>query len=101
MLVSFNQVIPNINTRKQSTSFKSLQNGIIEASKAADYATAEKLSNFIYAGGYKLTAENLRAIQEAKKIAAKSENFRPSIIDHLDDAIDVLKQKAREKGINL
>ena len=104
MLVSFNPAISNNKSNRQSPNFKSLQNGLIEATEVANYAKATLLPKIIKAGGgYKPTAQNfapnLNALEVAKKIAAKDKSVGASIIDYLDEATEVLKEEAKRLGI--
>ena len=103
MLVSFNTYLPNVNY-KQKPSFKSLKDGFIIASEVAKISEAKILPGIIgLGGGYKPTIQNfkknLSALEDAKIIAAKDKYLGEDIIDHLNDAIEVLKQKAKEAGI--
>ena len=99
MLVSFNPVISN--NKSQRTSFKSLKDGKIVAEEIAKQANAHLCSRDIYHGAYKPTSENLKALVQAKEIAAKDEYSGLEISTFLDEAIDMLKRKAKEAGIIL
>jgi hypothetical protein len=101
MLVSFNPYLSNTNNPKK-VNFKSLKDGKIVAEEVAKYASNAKLCcHDIYHGGYKPTGENLQALLEAKKIAAKDEYSGLEKLDWLNEAIETLKKKAAESGINL
>ncbi len=99
MLVSFNSYNSINRNQRQSPNFKSLQNGIIEASEVAKYASnAQKCGSYIHVGAYKPTVGNLKALFEAKDIANKNVSARVEILSELDDSIAILIKKAKEQG---
>lgn len=108
MLVSFNAYKPNMNFKvglknnANPQSFTSLKDGRIVAEEVAkNSSVAEICRKCIYLGAYKPTLENLQALLKAKEIAAKSPYEKISLPMALDEAIDMLKIKAKEVGINL
>lgn len=102
MLVSFNPYMANTRNKNQSTSFKSLKDGRIVAEEVAKHTgAAEECCIHIFNGAYKPTSENLKALLKAKEIAAKSPYEKISLPMSLDEAIEMLKRKATEAGINL
>ena len=99
MIVKFNPNISNNKNQNQSPSFKSLKNGIIEAAEVAKNSfVAGTCYHDIYAGCYKPTLENLKALVDAKIIADKKVSTRLGILSELDDNIELLIKKAKEKG---
>ena len=100
MLVGFNPYLSNTNNPKK-VNFKSLKDGEIVAEEIAKHANADLCSRDIYHGAYKPTSENLKALVKAKEIAAKNEYSGLEILTSLDEAIDMLKRKAKEAGISL
>lgn len=104
MLVSFNPSMTTMSyskNRNKAQSFTSLKDGKIVAEEVATRTNAMLSIGLIRVGGYKPTVDNLNELNRAKTIAAKDKNIGDSIIDYLDEAIEVLKQKAKEAGISL
>ena len=100
MIVKFN--LYNSNIKKQSPNFKSLKDGKIVAEEVAKYASnAAECRKYIFLGTYKPTAENLEALLKAKRSAATDEYSGLEKTTFLDEAIEMLKIKAKEAGINL
>ena len=99
MKVSFNPSSTNNKSNRQSPSFKSLENGIIEATEVAKHTyNTHQLASFIYVGAYKPTVENLKALFDAKEIANKNVNKHIGTLLDLDDSIAMLIKKAKERG---
>jgi len=102
MLISFNPVISNNKSNRQSPNFKSLKDGKIVAEEVAKHTNAAAIcGRDIYTGAYKPTVENLQALLKAKKIAATNPHEKISLVMRLDEAIEALKKKATEAGIKL
>jgi len=101
MLVGFNPYLSNTNNPKK-VNFKSLKDGKIVAEEVAKYTSnAEECIDFISLGTYKPTVENLTALLKAKEIAARDEYAAVAFKVILDEAIEMLKKKAKQVGINL
>jgi len=101
MLVGFNPYLSNTNNPKK-VNFKSLKDGKIVAEEVAKYTSnAEMCCRHIFLGAYKPTSENLKALLKADEIGARDERDAVAFKVIIGEAIEMLKKKAKEAGINL
>ena len=100
MLVGFNPYMSSNKSNRQSPTFKSLQNGIIEAKEIAkSIHNAGACYHGITGGVYKPSPVNLKGLLDAVEIAKNDKIQGVEIVFELKDNIELLIETAKNQGV--